>query len=375
MYRPGDPEATAVSMGRVRRTCLAQWYVVSELLLIHYPAEVANILSAQPESCHPGLDDPVVKPVLLRTLHSIAQLLVETRNLNARYDVEDSKSTLRRSSCGLDVFRTSFDDFEAAIHRNQKQKSVKAVTRWAIHDANKFEVITSRLKGFIDGLQDITRWLGVLADQKARLKQEIESISDTESLRLICDVGSEDVADVARQQLEQCEVLPVAQEAHAWGAATIPGQNQGSSSSTRPMDHRLRSEFLVTGAEPQAPETNRDGEEVESGKTVAHSQERLYPCTRFPLCGLSFTSFEDLLKHVNQRGSHCMIPESLQPGDSGEEAYNSYIINPSSNPPQSLKPPHAGDLHTVTTSNTSKPPVGELQECRKSKILCFNETI
>lgn len=76
------------------------------------------------------------------------------------------------------------------------------MTRWAIHDADKFESIVKRLRGFIDGLQDISKSLGVFSDQQARLKEEIESISDTENLQLICNaVGQEDLADVARQQL------------------------------------------------------------------------------------------------------------------------------------------------------------------------------
>jgi len=49
----------------------------------------------------------------------------------------------------------------------------------------------------------MTRSLGVLLDQQARLKEEIESVSDRESLQLIRDAaGQEDVANVARQKLQ-----------------------------------------------------------------------------------------------------------------------------------------------------------------------------
>ncbi len=59
------------------------------------------------------------------------------------------------------------------------------------------------LRSFIDGLHDMTRSLGVLLDQQARLKEEIESVSDRESLQLIRDAaGQEDVANVARQKLQ-----------------------------------------------------------------------------------------------------------------------------------------------------------------------------
>ncbi len=75
------------------------------------------------------------------------------------------------------------------MHREQKQVSFKSATRWAIHDAEKFKVTVERLRSFIDGLYDITRSLGVLLDQQARLKEEIESVSDTESLQLIRDAA------------------------------------------------------------------------------------------------------------------------------------------------------------------------------------------
>lgn len=59
------------------------------------------------------------------------------------------------------------------MHREQKHKSVMNATRWAIHDADKFKVAIERLRNIIDGLHDITRFLGVLLDQKVRLKEEI----------------------------------------------------------------------------------------------------------------------------------------------------------------------------------------------------------
>lgn len=158
---------------------------------------------------HPGLNDPFVEPIVLRTLRSIKQLLVEAHDLNIRYDLQSPDSSSQQNSTGLDIFKRSFEEFELAVNRNQKQKSVKSIARWAVHDANKFEVIIKRLRGFIDGLQDITKSLGGLSDQQARLKEEIESISDKQSLQLIRDAaGQKDVTEVARQLLRLSQPLP-----------------------------------------------------------------------------------------------------------------------------------------------------------------------
>lgn len=64
-----------------------------------------------------------------------------------------------------------------------------------------------RLKEFVDGLESITKSLGLLEAQHERLRQEIESISDTESLRLLRDASSRhgssslDVSDTASHWL------------------------------------------------------------------------------------------------------------------------------------------------------------------------------
>lgn len=152
---------------------------------------------------HPGLDDPLINPIILRTLQSLNHLLAEARNIDSRYAPQDSRPVLTRRTRALDLFRNSFEEFQEAVQQNQKQKSVGTVTRWAIHDADKFEGIVKRSRGFIDGLQDITKALGTWPDQQARLEEEIESVADVESLRLIRDAaGQQDISHVASRQLQ-----------------------------------------------------------------------------------------------------------------------------------------------------------------------------
>jgi hypothetical protein len=157
---------------------------------------------------NPGLDDPVVQPTVIRTLEAIKNLLSETQEFDARYGFKAEESATSSSSRGLSIFKGTFDQFKSHARRNQAQKSVATVTRWAIFDADNFDAKISRLKGFIDGLESITRSLVALEAQRSRLRQEIESISDVDSLRLLCDISdsdSQDVSDTASRRLSNLE--------------------------------------------------------------------------------------------------------------------------------------------------------------------------
>jgi hypothetical protein len=157
---------------------------------------------------NPGLDDPVIQPTVIRTLEAIRDLLSETQEFDIRYGFKAEESATSSSSRGLSIFKGTFDQFKSHARRNQAQKSVATVTRWAIFDADNFEAKISRLKGFIDGLESITRSLVALEAQRIRLRQEIESISDVDSLRLLCDISdsdSQDVSDTASRRLSNLE--------------------------------------------------------------------------------------------------------------------------------------------------------------------------
>jgi len=78
------------------------------------------------------------------------------------------------TSRGLDIFKGSFERFKSRIRKHQKKTSAWKVTRWAIHDAGKFEGMLNRLKEFVDGLESITKSLGLFGsstnDSDRRLK-------------------------------------------------------------------------------------------------------------------------------------------------------------------------------------------------------------
>lgn len=157
---------------------------------------------------NPGLDDPYIQPTVIRTLNAIKNLLSETQEFDERYGYKTEDANSGSVSRGLSIFRGTFDQFKIQTRRNQKQKSVATVTRWAIFDAEHFEVKIARLRGFIDGLESITTSLVALESQRDRLRQEIESISDVESLRLlrnVSDPDADDVSDTASRRLTYIE--------------------------------------------------------------------------------------------------------------------------------------------------------------------------
>jgi ubiquitin-protein ligase len=159
-----------------------------------------------------AIDRPDIRSALERTLNNIRLLLQKTDVIVDRYEVEygSSPSTEVSTSRGMDVFKEHWDSFKTRLRKNQKQTSVTKVTRWAVHDSAQFEKRVSRIKELVEALYSITSSLGLLEQQHARLKQEIESISDTRSLRLLRDAASgdhhtssliQDVSDTASRRL------------------------------------------------------------------------------------------------------------------------------------------------------------------------------
>ncbi|KIM96767.1 hypothetical protein OIDMADRAFT_44348 [Oidiodendron maius Zn] len=153
-----------------------------------------------------SLDRPDIRPGVERILHNIRSLLDEAGRVDDRYGLkaEISRGSEVSTSRGMTLFKGSFDLFKSQLRKHQRQTSTWNVTRWAIHDAKKFEDMINRLKDFVDGLESITKSLGLLEEQHARLREEIDTISDVKSLRLLRDASSshssmqQDVSDTAR---------------------------------------------------------------------------------------------------------------------------------------------------------------------------------
>lgn len=137
-----------------------------------------------------NLERKDIRPGVERILNNIKSLLDEAGGLNDKYVLKASQGTELVNSKGLDIFKSSFERFKGRIRKHQKDTSTWKVTKWAIHDAEKFQTMIDRLEKFVDGLESITKSLGLLQEQHARLREEIDSIPDVESLRLLRDASS-----------------------------------------------------------------------------------------------------------------------------------------------------------------------------------------
>lgn len=163
------------------------------------------------------------------------------------------------TSKGLKVFRESFERFKSRLRKNQKQTSTWNVTRWSVHDFGKFQALIASIRELMDGLESITSSLGLLAKQQAMLLEEIESISDTESLRLLQIVGSTSsasavlkvISDRATQRSSQ--ITSGSRSYHT--APTVQSSTKFSGISGTPASSRFRVLSRPTPA-PGAPVSN-----------------------------------------------------------------------------------------------------------------------
>lgn len=104
-------------------------------------------------------------------------------------------------SKGMAIFEDSFNRFKSRIRKNQKQKSAWQVTRWSIHDYERFGKLVDQVSKLLDALESITSALGVLERQHSLLVEEIASLSDTESLSLLQQIGYSKDAPTALKEV------------------------------------------------------------------------------------------------------------------------------------------------------------------------------
>ena len=147
-----------------------------------------------PQRYHPRLDSSDIAPAIESTLHHLRSLLQKADLITDRYTVPAGSQAAGdvqvEPSKGLTIFRDRFDSFKVRIRRSQSSNSTWTVTRWAVHDLGKFRAVITNIKDLIDGLEGITSALGLLERQQALLAHEVDSICDTQSLRLLHELGA-----------------------------------------------------------------------------------------------------------------------------------------------------------------------------------------
>lgn len=138
-----------------------------------------------------AFDRPHIRPTIEASLNHLQDLLSKADVITGRYNLQNAtKGETESSSKAMAIFRTSFEKFRARLKKNQQQKSVWKVTRWSIHDYEKFRGLIANIRDILDGLESATNSFDVLERQRALIEEEIESISDRDSLQLLQDVGS-----------------------------------------------------------------------------------------------------------------------------------------------------------------------------------------
>ncbi|TLD30921.1 hypothetical protein PspLS_02239, partial [Pyricularia sp. CBS 133598] len=163
-----------------------------------------------------GLDRPEIKEVVeasldhLRLLLEKASMVTDSFALSTYDDSPPSASgillvsSLDSTPGSMSLFRDRFEAFRHRMHANQKQKSAWKTTRWAVHDAAAFKATVDRIKQLVNGLESTTGTLeNLLQRQRAALVEEIESVSDTRSLRLIqMTSGSSNDPDASKRLID-----------------------------------------------------------------------------------------------------------------------------------------------------------------------------
>ena len=165
----------------------------------------------RPVQRHPRLETPEIESALVQTLQAIQFLLLKTNQIRDQFSSEPP-----RPSRGLAIFRDRFEEFGLRARRNRKQKSVAAVTKWAVYSRDKFQERIEQLKSLIDGLEKVSESLGVRNVQQSRMRTEIESLDDVDSLRLIRDASTDsqhDLSDAASHRLLSIENASVKERA------------------------------------------------------------------------------------------------------------------------------------------------------------------
>ncbi|KAG4428307.1 hypothetical protein IFR05_016209 [Cadophora sp. M221] len=120
-----------------------------------------------------------VESTITSCVNSIAFLLSEIETIRQNYEfrpplelisdnIHSAEKSIRTSkSLGRLSSITAVGSLRQRMRDNQKQKSFIAITKWTMCDAKRFDEKVKRLKGLVDGLEDVSRATSI-ARQPAR---------------------------------------------------------------------------------------------------------------------------------------------------------------------------------------------------------------
>jgi Prion-inhibition and propagation len=151
------------------------------------------------------LDLPSIRPMVMKILYNVRLLFDDEEKLARLYGLGYDGGNLR--PLGKILFEESYNRFQSRIRRTQKQANLGTTAKWKISNKRQFAYLVEDLKDLVDSLDDITRSLQLLPLQEDLLIEEVESISNPESLRLLEQVfeGHERLSDTASRRLQTLE--------------------------------------------------------------------------------------------------------------------------------------------------------------------------
>lgn len=132
------------------------------------------------------------------------QLLTDAEELTTRYGLLPvSTEMINRELVTLSKNRTAtfvaaYSVFKARMGLVQEQSPIQNQVQWAIHDRAKFKELVEDLKGFIDGLKDITETPQSNRRHVEMEQEDVQSIRDDQSsLKLLMEACADDHHEIA----------------------------------------------------------------------------------------------------------------------------------------------------------------------------------
>ena len=152
--------------------------------------------------------DKTLSDLTERCLSTIRRLMQDTETLKSRYGlcaVTPSDKAIHQTSVSANALKR----FRLRFRQTLQGPGALDKTRWAIHDAAKFEMLITHLKDLIDGL--IAKVPGPVVDrQDQKIKDDIASMVDNISgLKLVkeaCEESYPSWHDAASAALDASEV-------------------------------------------------------------------------------------------------------------------------------------------------------------------------
>ncbi|KAF2180994.1 hypothetical protein K469DRAFT_753068 [Zopfia rhizophila CBS 207.26] len=155
------------------------------------------------------LEDPTYQATIVRTLNDISMLFQDSEVLNKKYGLErrddcsgplqQRQNELGRHAVFKEKYKTfvgkmsekgatdanateGFSHFPENISKEQKDRTILAKARWAVHDRSKFKSLVDDLTNLVNGL---TSFVSLDKDIEQEILDEIRRMRDVTQLELI----------------------------------------------------------------------------------------------------------------------------------------------------------------------------------------------